>query len=214
MKLIDAIKHKGNPYWIPDSSHDDLPEFFKQLGFKTGAEIGVCYGDNLKKYCEAGLKMFGIDPWEEYGQSKYLQNQASPDFSNRPAKTMKDIYKIAIENLAPYQNCTIIRKKSMDALTDIPDRSLDFVYIDGSHEFGDVAMDLTKWSEKVKKGGIIAGDDYYSLKGNRVTRMVGFVVDAFMKGYDINNWYILGRKKPKSGEKNDGHLNFMFFKHW
>jgi hypothetical protein len=75
-------------------------------------------------------------------------------------------------------------------------------------------MDLMKWADKVKRGGIIAGHDYYSLRRGRGVRMVQYVVEAFVQGYDINNWYTLGRKNPLPGERTDECLSFMFFKHW
>jgi predicted O-methyltransferase YrrM len=45
------------------------------------------------------------------------------------------------------------------------DRSLDFVFIDGSHEYEDVKEDIYHWYPKVKKGGIIAGHDYTTYAG-------------------------------------------------
>lgn len=213
MNLMDAIKEKGDPFWIPDCSRDDLPGFFKELGFKTGAEIGVSFGENLEKYCKVGLKMYGVDPWKDdkdhtYRPISYLTRRYIP------TKTIDDVYALAIQRLSPYPNCTLIRKTSMAALDDIPDRSLDFVYIDGNHKFGYVAMDLMKWVEKVKKHGVIAGHDYLTRKGSRMNRFVGFVVDAFAKAYDFTNWYVLGSPNPVIGEKTDEALSFMFFKHW
>lgn len=38
--------------------------------------------------------------------------------------------------------------------------SLDFVFIDGSHQYEDVKKDIKAWLKKVKKGGILAGHDY------------------------------------------------------
>lgn len=210
MKLIDAVKEKGNPYWIPNCSRDDLPGFFKEMGYKTGLEVGVGYGANLKKCCEAGFTMYGVDPWANYINYRYLR----PGRVGSVLKTADDLYNFAVKDLSPYPNCTIIRKTSIDAVEDFPDRSLDFIYIDGNHSFGYVAMDLMKWCAKVKKRGIIAGHDFYTLKGSRSNRMVEFVVEAFVKSYDIDNWYVLGRKNPDPEEKNDGALSFMFFKHW
>lgn len=201
MKLIDAIKEKGNPFEIPDCSRDDLPGFFKELGFTTGVEIGVQWGENLEKYCKAGLNMYGIDPFLSY-----------PD--HRVTNYIEVLYPEALKKFSVYPNCRIIRKMSMDALEDFPKRSLDFVYIDGNHTFGYAAMDLMKWTDKVKRGGIVAGHDYFCYKGDRKNRFVGPVVDAFVKAYDIGNWYLIGRKEPAAGEKFDESLSFMFFKHW
>jgi predicted O-methyltransferase YrrM len=36
----------------------------------------------------------------------------------------------------------------------------DIVYIDASHEYEYVKEDILAWLPKVKKGGIICGDDY------------------------------------------------------
>src|SRR5579859_7408166 len=141
MKLIDAIREKGAPYWIPDSSRYDLPDFFKELGFKVGAEIGVFTGDNLEKYCKAGLTMYGIDPWAKYR-----------DYRTR--SSMDDVYKKAVEKLSAYPKCTLIRKESNEVEI-IGTRSLDFVYIDGNHRFDYVAADLVNWTRKVRRGGVV-----------------------------------------------------------
>lgn len=66
MKLIDGLKLKGGRIEIPDCSRDDLPELFVQLGFKVGAEVGVYRGEFTEKFCQAGLKMYGIDPYLSY----------------------------------------------------------------------------------------------------------------------------------------------------
>jgi hypothetical protein len=215
MKLINAIKNeRGNPFEIPDCSRDDLPELFKELGFQTGAEIGVSVGYNLELYCKAGFKMFGIDPYVDYEDNRFRTPFRLSRLLHTNIDNADKLYYLAIKKLAPYPNCTLIRKMSMDALADIPDRSLDFVYIDGNHSYGYVAMDLMKWSQKVRKNGIIAGHDYYSLKGNKSTRQVGAAVDGFVKSFNFDNWYILGLKNSVPGYRTDEDLSFMMFKHW
>jgi hypothetical protein len=208
MKLIDAIKHKGNPYWIPNCSRDDLPEFFKEMGFKKGAEVGVAKAENFEKYLKAGLTMYGIDPWSDYKNYHYADT--------RYIQTFKEWHRDALKRLKPYNNYKLIRKTSIDASDDIPNRSLDFVYIDGNHKFGYVAMDLTCWSSKVRRGGIVAGHDFHCNfpKYNNSIAQVRYAVEAYTKINAIDNWYVLGRKKLVEGEKNDGRLSFMFFKNW
>lgn len=64
-------------------------------------------------------------------------------------------------NLAPVSHVVkYITKQSVDAAKDFKDESIDFVYIDASHEYEDVRDDIRAWLPKVKTGGIIAGDDY------------------------------------------------------
>lgn len=206
MKLIDAIKNeKGNPYWIPDCSRNDLPEFFKELGFKTGVEIGVALGNNLEQYCKAGLKMYGVDAWTNEPDGIFINHSNV----THPCNTVEEVYDVAVKKLSKYSNCTLIRKRSFEALSDFPNNSLDFVYIDGNHMYGYTAMDLMAWTSKVKKGGVIAGHDYCKSNGRipRTSRGVKYAVDGFVKTFDVDNWYILNSVP-------DQVLSYMIFKHW
>lgn len=195
MKLIDALKKKGTPFKIANVSRDELPQFCKDMGFKTGAEIGVDHGDFLQKFVDAGLKMYGVDPWE--GRDKLFQQVRTRFQKNK--------------------NCTIIRKTSMDAVNDFAARSLDFVYIDADHRFPYVANDLYYWYWRVKKGGIVSGHDYMDTRPDQEDRslQVKTVVDAFVKAHNIGNYYVFGRSLPLDKEaKDDQMLSFMFVKNW
>ena len=49
------------------------------------------------------------------------------------------------------------------------DNSLDFVWVDGSHEAEDVEQDVKNFWPKIKPGGLIAGDDYvYTAVANKI----------------------------------------------
>jgi predicted O-methyltransferase YrrM len=54
----------------------------------------------------------------------------------------------------------IHRGLSLDMLGRLPDRSLDWIYIDAGHDYDNVVADLAGALRVVKPGGIIAGDDY------------------------------------------------------
>jgi hypothetical protein len=102
----------------------------------------------------------------------------------------------------------------MEALGDFEDESLDFVYIDGNHEFRYIAEDLFEWTKKVKKGGIVSGDDYFFLKKTVKANHwhVGYVLKAYLATFAIDNFYVLGRRKPNEGEKRDKWRSWMFVK--
>ncbi|MBI2593035.1 class I SAM-dependent methyltransferase [Candidatus Daviesbacteria bacterium] len=190
MKIIDGLKLKGRPAEIPDSFRNDLPELFKELGFKVGAEIGVYRGEFTEKFCRAGLKMYAIDPWIGYkGAGRSEKAQDMQDYNFECAK----------KTLSQYKDCTLIRKTSMEALRDFKAESLDFVYIDGDHRFPAIAADIYGWYPKVKKGGIISGDDYFctSPVANNVLCHVKPIVDAFVQTYDLADFYIIGQKDKK-----------------
>jgi len=160
-------------------NRNHLAELYAELGFTKGAEIGVRRGRYTEILCRANpdLHMLCIDPWHVH-EAKYHQ------------KKQDEIYAYAIEKLARY-NTTVIRKTGMDALADIPDRSLDFVFIDGNHRFDWIMMDLIHWPKKVRKGGIISVHDVYNGE-------VGVVqaVQAYVRSHNIIPWYITKELQP------------------
>ena len=179
MKLIEAIKQKGKPFRVLNCGRNELPEFFKEMGYTVGAEVGVYKGEYTELFCKQGLKMYGIDPWHSYnGAGRTQQLQERQDF----------IYGHASRLLSKYNDCTLIRKTSMDAVNNFKDNSLDFVYIDGDHSFSHVANDIQAWAYKVRKGGIVSGHDYFNNYRYGVVR----AVDAYTYAHNITKWYVTG----------------------
>src|SRR3990167_5860617 len=68
--------------------------------------------------------------------------------------------KLFLERTKDIKNIIKIRKKSMDAVKDFPDRSLDVVYIDAEHDEPSVREDIKEWRKKIKFGGYLCGHDY------------------------------------------------------
>ncbi len=204
MKLIDGLKIKGGPAEIPDCSREDLPQLFLDLGFKVGAEVGTAKGVFAEFIAKAGLKLYCIDPYlsysDYYGGTKESQDNFDNDFER--AKNV----------LAPY-DCTFVKKTSMDALVDFADESLDFVYLDGNHAFKYVAEDIFEWSKKVRKGGIIAGHDYFYAQPRVYDEIhVKYVVDAYTRAYRIRQWYVIGRRERVEGERREAVRSFFWIK--
>ena len=208
MKLSEGIKLKGKGrIEIPDCGRDDLPQFFVDLGYKTGVEIGVYKGEYTKKFCEVGLKMHAVDPWKQY-------KDYQPKRSNYKER-QEFLYEHTKRYLAPY-DCKVIRKTSMEAVEDFKDESLDFVYIDGHHGLKYVIEDIYGWSWKVKKGGMISGHDYGLTTNNPESPFVlqvKYAVDTYAKAFKIKKWYVLGRKEKREGEVRDEKFrSWMWFK--
>lgn len=211
MDTLDYILKKFNititdnvrmPYEIPDFGRNGLAVLFNELGFKVGAEIGVLDGTYSQIMCEAnpGVKLYCIDAWKRH--KGYLDYTRSSTFSNAHERATKI--------LAPY-NCELIRKFSMDAVKKFEDESLDFVYIDGNHDFQNVTNDIVEWSKKVRKGGIIAGHDYSRHKGPSFIH-VHEVLNAYTQAYKIRPWFILGSMEVVPGQVRDAARSWMFIK--
>lgn len=70
----------------------------------------------------------------------------------------KDIYKTFLENVGHFSNLKTLKMRSMEAVKQFADKSLDMVFIDGEHRYDYVVEDIKAWLPKTKK--IICGHDY------------------------------------------------------
>lgn len=174
---------------------DELPALCRELGFRRGAEIGVWKGAYSAAFCEQniGMHMLCVDPWISYPAWLDTKNSLPPDQAER---FMEEAYRKAVARLAPL-NCTIVRKFSSEAVVDVPDRSLDFVYIDGNHVFDAVTEDLTLWAPKVRPGGFVAGHDYRAF-ANKPTIHVIEAVQAYTNTHAIDPWFVLSDDRTPS----------------
>lgn len=112
----------------------------------------------------------------------------------------KELYKLFIDNIEPVKNViNPIKLPSLDAVNLYNDESLDFIFIDASHEYEDVKNDIIAWLPKLKNGGILAGHDYEIFDG--VTRAVN---ELFQK-HEIEiseNCFIYKKNEQKNTFKN------------
>lgn len=182
----------------------DLLRWIRELDFTIGAEIGVESGRYSQLICEQNtqVKLYGIDPYLKYDEYREYPNQ----------EYIEGIYEHMNSTMA---NCikngqfVVVRKKSLDALDDFEDESLDFVYIDGNHEGDYPYQDISGWAKKVRKGGIVAGHDFVRIKSLDFT-----IKDALKKHCTENNinYFVLGRYQKRRGEVRDRTRSWMFVK--
>jgi hypothetical protein len=187
MKLINYLKIEELGLNIGNSSRNDLPDLFIDLGFKEGVELGTRNGDFALKICQAGLKLNCVDSWLDYPDYTSPDDNWQTQLNGQYEKTKK---------LLATFSANIIRKLSMDAVKDFKDESLDFIYIDANHDFKYVIEDIFEWSKKIRKGGVIAGHDYFQFDSREKFKnmRVKEAVDAYTNAYGITPWYIIGDK--------------------
>lgn len=150
--------------------------------YKVGAEIGVWRGLFARAICKTNpqVKLYAIDIWKDG-----IVN----------GRQMEFWYKDAVKRLSSYR-CEIIKGYSMDIVKRFGDESLDFVYIDASHDPKDVEDDIREWSKKVRKGGIVGGHDYYNgeypdFDGSIRNYKIKDIVDKWVKDNKIQTLYVI-----------------------
>jgi hypothetical protein len=192
----DPTRNKKFFYWKP--TYDFFEKFLNNnTELRIGCEIGVAGGQNIKhilENCPHITKMFGVDSYSD----------ASWDMSyinlNREFKGFDGLFEEVNSMLSQFgDRAKLIRKFSKEACKDFEDESLDFVFIDASHEFEDCYNDIINWYPKVKENGLIMGHDWYHPTWPGVTKSVMKIFKTediqYFKG-PINVWFV--KKKTKS----------------
>lgn len=137
--------------YLANHARASLAALYQKLGVRKGAEIGVWDGEHAEWLCQYNpqLELIAIDGWELNG---VRTNHPQPSAFKQARLT-------AQARLDPYR-CVLLQMLLDEAAALVPDRSLDFVFIDASHGYADVLHDLFTWSPKVRSGGIVSGHDY------------------------------------------------------
>jgi len=122
----DEVKPRG---W----NRKKLYEEFARRGYKVGAEIGVWDGVNAKVMLDTipDLKLYLVDPYLDYPLARRQRGQSRLDRAKERAGR-------ATEG----RNVEFMYLHSEQAAAKIPDKSLDFVYIDGNHKYDYAMLDI------------------------------------------------------------------------
>ena len=108
-----------------------------------GAELGVAGGyfsESLLR-SQRFKRLYSVDAWaDHHDEAEFLSVQKRLEQFGR--------------------HSTILRNTFDEALRIIPDRSLDFIYIDGYAHTGMNAELLEQWLRKMRPGALVSGHDY------------------------------------------------------
>jgi len=123
----------------------------------VAAEIGVDQGNFSARILEIAkpTRLYLIDPWltsEDASSARRSGNSPETDFQKVKQQFSEELRQGSV---------IIMRESSAAAVARLADSSLDWVYIDGDHQYEAVKHDLEHFFSKVKPGGFIVCDDYH-----------------------------------------------------
>ena len=142
---------------------------------KVFLEVGVFHGVTARNICELlydihgdDFKYIGIDLFEKSHENKY-EIIPNTQFSN-PLKKLYFNYikrqnpysKEAVEDLLKKfdKNVTLLKGNSNKILKNIDMKKIDYVFLDGGHDYKTVMNDLIYSKEVILNGGTVLCDDY------------------------------------------------------
>ncbi len=138
-----------------------IAEFLDSYDIK-GAEIGVFNGvlSNYLFRAHPKLHLTMVDAWTVIEKDSDA-GKAGDQLVHIHPTSWVNVCGLAYQNTNFAANRrTIIREDSVVAAEQVPDESLDFVFIDADHSYYGVTRDLKAWVPKVKIDGFVSGHDF------------------------------------------------------
>jgi hypothetical protein len=94
-------------------------------------------------------KVYAVDTW-----------LGSSEHQNHDIVKRDELYTTFLKNISPLGDLiTPLRLDSLAAAETFENESIDFLFLDASHHYGDVKKDIVAWYPKIKTGGIFSGHD-------------------------------------------------------
>ena len=162
-----SLKQKGVGDFFLDQIQSKKPRVF--------LEVGVFHGVTARNVCELLNSIYGNDfkyiGLDLFNKSQENVNEIIPNTKfNNPLKTIyfnyikrKDPYSLeAVKDLLKKfeNNITLLKGNSNIILKKIDMSKIDYVFLDGGHDYSTVSNDLLNCIEVIKNNGTVLCDDY------------------------------------------------------
>lgn len=177
--------------WFPKENEETLSKLIKEHNIKTVIEIGCFLGKSTKFFVEQGCSVISIDTFK--GASDLNGN----GYIKTLLPTLEEQFRFNLKALGIEDKVQVMPMTSEDAFKEmaryaeehgmlLEDLSADLVFIDGSHEYDDVFLDIKLWNKMADK--VLCGDDYTEHYPD-VRRAVNTLLPMANKGQRV--WYLV-----------------------
>ena len=178
IERLNKSDHK--PYW---------DEYKQPLRHLIGVEIGVRQGVNAERILDLlNIKQLVlVDAWKEYIDVRTGLVVGDPLY-------YQHCYEIVKNKFSNNPKVRIIKDHSVNAAKMFDNEYFDFVYIDAEHSYEAALEDLEAWYPKLKKFGVMCGDDYGNLIGLGIIEAVSefaYKHKVIVNGEKDNQFYFV-----------------------
>jgi hypothetical protein len=175
--LPDAI---SKPF-IPRLNMRSMMRFIYDIADRdlVGCEIGLNMGLNALNIMNTLpiKKLYLIDPYcedERYGNSEIRKE-------------------LALNRLKPFEDRCVFLEMESESACKLVEGELDFVYIDGCHNYEYVKKDIDLYYPKVRAGGVVGGHDFSPAHFGVCKAVINFIEKNDLKilfGRDTDWWIV------------------------
>ena len=150
----------------------------------TMIEIGSYMGESTMLFASSNIfnKIYTIDP-----------HDGIEEFNERENITWGEVINEYELNTRYFDNIELISDYSYNVVYRFDDNSIDFIYIDGRHDYESVKRDLKLYLPKLKLNVIIGGHDYSEKQWPDVYKAVNEVMGEPDKVFIDTSW--ISKKK-------------------
>jgi hypothetical protein len=150
-----------------------LTRIINENNYKNVAEVGIGYGTHAKYILQTTNveRLTLIDPMKFYPNDAFaadiMKCKAEIEGNN-----FNEMYDLINNELEPFNDRYVWHRVPSLSVTNeqVPDGSLDCVFVDGDHSYGAVLADLEFWWKKVRSGGQLLGDDFWMIDVSRAVQ--------------------------------------------
>lgn len=181
---FEKMYHSGTPEMI-NRMPRPMIKYIAALNQKSlvGAEIGVGSGANSASIFQTldMKRLHGVDPYPPNLGKITKENPVPVEAKDTAFSALKD--KPVVWHI----------ETSLDAAKKI-DEQLDFVYIDGLHDYKSVMDDIIAWYPLVREGGVVGGHDFTLQGGGVIDAATKFAVDTNLYlNVAYPDWWVIKR---------------------
>ena len=155
-----------------DYFSDNIPvwtELFKDLTDPEILEIGSLEGRSAIWLCQRfkNSKVHCVDTWEGSSENSEV--------------TKTGLYERFIENTSEYRDQIVMHRGSSLPELKKMDQEFDIIYIDGSHQAGDVLCDAVQSHLLLKSGGYLIFDDFGAPEPKNILEYPRLGIESFYR---------------------------------
>jgi predicted O-methyltransferase YrrM len=147
--------------WFAPDKEKVIGNLIRDNNVKVVVELGSLLGKSTRfiaKCLPDGGKIYAVDHWLgniEHHEPNVPKRQ--PIYSKMDTLYERFLSNIIHEKL--WDKVIPVRATTLEAVFLINEQP-DLVFVDASHEYDEVFRDLEAWYPRIKKGGILCGDDW------------------------------------------------------